>query len=98
MSYQWAKGTTTISGATNSTYSVTGAGTADSASYTVTISNFKGSVTSDSATVTVNAAAPSGGSAAGGGGSGGGGVVDGASACGILCLLALRSLWKRQGR
>ncbi|MFP5437433.1 MAG: T9SS sorting signal type C domain-containing protein [Bacteroidia bacterium] len=55
LTYQWKKGTATIAGATNNTYTVTGATPADSADYTVVVTPSCGSaLTSDVATVLVN--------------------------------------------
>jgi len=54
--YQWRKNGTAISGATNSTYTIATATTTDAASYSVVVNNTAGSVTSNSATLTVNAA------------------------------------------
>jgi hypothetical protein len=77
LSYQWSFGSTAISGATSATFSIANAQAANSGSYTVTVSNSLGSVTSTAATLTVTAAvvntpppAPSGG------GGGGGGAID----------------------
>ena len=54
--YQWRKNGTAISGATNSTYTIAAATTTDAASYSVVVNNSAGSVTSNSAMLTVNAA------------------------------------------
>lgn len=55
LTYQWRKGGTNITGATSSSYTVTGATVADSANYDVVITPTCGSaVTSNVATVTVN--------------------------------------------
>lgn len=53
LTYQWNKDGTAISGATDATYSIASAQTADAGKYTVTITNAYGTVTSDAATVTV---------------------------------------------
>lgn len=54
LSYQWFRNGTAISGATNSSYTLTNAQTSDSgASFTVRVSNPLGSVTSQPATLTV---------------------------------------------
>jgi immunoglobulin I-set domain protein len=52
-SYQWSLNDTPIPGATNSTYSVSGATSANSGNYTVTVTNGLGSVTSSVASVVV---------------------------------------------
>jgi hypothetical protein len=59
LSYQWKKGGTAISGATSSSYTTPAATMSDSgSSFTATVSNIVGSVTSSAATLTVNPAAP----------------------------------------
>ena len=55
LSYQWRKDGTAISGATAATYTVASTKTTDAGSYTVVVSNVAGSVTSNAATLTVNA-------------------------------------------
>jgi PKD repeat protein len=52
--YQWRKNGNIISGATNSIYKITSVTTGDAGSYDVIVSNSQGSVTSNSATLTVN--------------------------------------------
>jgi hypothetical protein len=56
LTYQWKKNNTAISGATSATYTIASVGVGDAASYTVTITNSAGSVTSNAAVLTVNAA------------------------------------------
>ena len=56
LTYQWKLGGTNISGATSSSYMIASAQTAHAGSYTVTVANSAGSVTSSTATLTVNAA------------------------------------------
>jgi len=51
--YQWLKGAAAISGATSDTYTISSVKTTDAASYSVIITNFAGSVTSATATLTV---------------------------------------------
>lgn len=59
LSYQWQKGTTTIAGATSSSYTIAATTTADSGSqYSVVVSNAIGTATSSQASLTVNASAP----------------------------------------
>ena len=58
LSYQWYKGSSKIGGATKSSYTISGAKTSDAGSYTVTVSNTAGSVTSSVATLTVNGTTP----------------------------------------
>ncbi len=60
LSYQWQKGATAITGATSASYTTPATTTTDSGSqYTVVVTNAVGSATSNAATLTVNAAAPS---------------------------------------
>src|SRR5579863_7476669 len=59
--YQWQQGTTAIAGATSSTYTTPVTTTAQSGSqYSVVVSNAIATVTSNAATLTVNAAPPPG--------------------------------------
>jgi hypothetical protein len=53
--YDWKKDGTSISGATNATYSIASAATRDAGSYTVVVSNSAGSVSSTAASLTVTA-------------------------------------------
>ena len=55
--YQWQKGGTDITGATSATLSLTNVQNTDAGTYDVVVSNASGSVTSASATLTVNAVA-----------------------------------------
>jgi hypothetical protein len=58
-SYQWQKGTTAIAGATSASYTTAATTTADSGSqFSVVVSNAIGNVTSNAASLTVNAAGP----------------------------------------
>jgi hypothetical protein len=56
--YQWRKNGVNIVGGTGATYSVAAALTADAGSYSLVVSNAAGSVTSSSASLTVNKATP----------------------------------------
>ncbi len=72
LTYQWSRNGTAVNGATAASYTTPATGAGDSGvTYTVTITNAAGSVTSSGATLTVNAAPPppSGGGGGGGGGS-----------------------------
>ena len=61
LSYQWQKNGTAISGATSSSYTTPAETTSDTgAQFTVVVSNSVGNVTSNAATLTVNAATPGG--------------------------------------
>ncbi len=55
LSYQWKKNGVAISGAGNSTYTISSVATADAAKYSVVVRNASGSVTSNNATLTVTA-------------------------------------------
>ena len=55
LSYQWQKNGANISGATAASYTVGSVGTNDAANYTAIVTNIAGSVTSSTATLTVNA-------------------------------------------
>lgn len=59
LTYQWSLNGSPIAGAVNSTYSVASATTADSGSYTVTVTGATGTVTSSAAVVTVETPSPS---------------------------------------
>jgi len=62
--YSWSFNGTVISGATSATYSIGSVQSSNAGAYTVTVSNSLGSVTSNPATLTVNAATSSAGAAA----------------------------------
>lgn len=92
LAYQWKKGGNAISGATSATFSISSASTSDAGNYTVAISNSAGSATSNTATLTVNAAAtPVAPASSGGGGGGGGGAPHGAFIAAAVALLAWRT-------
>ena len=55
LTYDWKKDGTSISGATNATYTIASAATSDAGSYTVMVSNSAGSVTSTAASLNVTA-------------------------------------------
>ena len=71
LSYQWSLGGIAISGATSATYSIASATSSSAGTYSVTVSNAAGSVTSSNATLTVNTPAPTPAPSGGGGGGGG---------------------------
>jgi hypothetical protein len=54
LTYQWLKNSSTIAGATASSYTINATATADSGSYSVRVTNNLGSVTSAAATLVVN--------------------------------------------
>jgi large repetitive protein len=56
LSYQWKNGGTDISGATTNSYSITNVQNSNAGTYTVTVSNSAGNVTSNGAVLTVSAA------------------------------------------
>ncbi len=86
--YQWYFGGTAISGVTSSTLSLSNVQSSNAGNYTVIVTNSSGSVTSNQATLTVNAA---GGGSSGGGGGGGGGAMAGwfVAALGLLAAAKL---------
>ncbi len=91
LSYQWSRNGVDILGAVSSSYAKTASTASDAGTYTVLVSNTAGSVRSDAATVTVNAAptpptTPTTPSSSGGGGGGGAFGLLGAVA--VLALLA----------
>ncbi|MCM2276348.1 MAG: immunoglobulin domain-containing protein [Candidatus Didemnitutus sp.] len=97
--YQWFRGTTSITNGTAASYTIISAQAADAGDYTVRVTNSGGSVTSDAATLTVNAAptppptptptpAPSGGG-------GGGGAPSLWALAALVAASALRA-WQRQ--
>jgi Immunoglobulin domain/NHL repeat/Immunoglobulin I-set domain len=54
LTYQWRKDGTNIAGATSASYTIPSAAAANAASYSVVVTNVVGSVTSNTATLTVN--------------------------------------------
>ena len=92
LSYAWAKDGTSIP-VQSATFSIVSASAASAGSYTVTVSNRLGSVTSEPAVLTVNSAAPPAPAAPSGGGGGGGGGSAGAGfvLTGALWLLVRRA-------
>jgi sugar lactone lactonase YvrE len=56
LAYQWSKAGASIAGATASSYSIPQVHAADAGDYTVTVTNNNGAVTSNPATLTINAA------------------------------------------
>ena len=56
LGYQWRKNGVTITGATNSSYSIASVSSASAGNYSVVVSNSAGAVTSNDATLTVTAA------------------------------------------
>jgi hypothetical protein len=92
--YQWAKNGTAINGATSATLTIANAQTADAGNYTVTVTNSVGAVTSNQATLTVNAATPP--PAPSGGGGGGGGAPSHWFLAALAAAGALRAWQKRR--
>lgn len=92
--YQWLKGSTTISGATTSSYSITNAQLTDAGSYSVTVANSAGAVASNAATLIVNnSTVPP---PAGGGGGGGGGAPSIVWLIGTAVLFLSRATFTRR--
>jgi sugar lactone lactonase YvrE len=70
LTYQWLFNGSAISGATSSFYSLSNVQTTNAGAYTVVVTNIAGSVTSNQATLTVNAITPTTTISGGGGGGG----------------------------
>ena len=94
--YQWRKDGAAISGATATSYALSSPVSGDAGSYTVVVTNAAGSVTSSSATLTVNAVYVPPPTSSGGGGGGGGGAVS-SWFIGMLGLLLLARRVSRRG-
>ncbi len=92
LSYQWLRNGSPITGATNSTYTIASTTSGDAGSYSVTVSNSSGSVTSNTATLTVNAPASPPPSSGGSGGGGGGGAPSLGFLAALAVLAATRAL------
>ncbi len=92
-SYQWMFNGSAISGATDSTYSISSAQSANAGKYSVKITNPVGSVTSSEATLTVNAVVapttPTTPTTPSGGGGGGGGGAPSVWFVGLLMALGM---------
>ncbi len=56
LTYQWRKGGTNITGATNASYTITGATAADAANYDVVVTGGCGNITSSAVALSINAA------------------------------------------
>ncbi len=95
LSFQWFFNNNAITGATNFVYTVNNAQSFNAGNYHCVISNSIGSVTSNTVTLTVNAAPPppSGG---GGGGGGGGGAPSAWFLAALLLVGASRLLFTRR--
>ena len=93
VTYQWYFNGTAISGATGSSYSLSGAQSGNAGNYTVVVSNIVASVTSNVATLTVNTYTPPPNTHSGGGGGGGG-----APSIWFYGLLSLLALARRAAR
>ncbi len=85
--YQWQRNGSPIAGATTASYSIASVSAADAGDYTVVVTNELGSVTSNSATLTVSAAPANPPPSTG---SGGGGTLGGCFAALALALAGLR--------
>jgi alpha-tubulin suppressor-like RCC1 family protein/sugar lactone lactonase YvrE len=91
VTYQWNFNGAAISGATSNTYSLSNVQASNAGNYTVVVSNVMGTVTSNTASLTVSQSTPTTTIPQGGGDSGGGGGGGGAPSawfCGALLLLA----------
>ncbi len=96
LTFQWLFNGTAISGATSATFSIATTTSANAGSYTVTVTNAGGSVTSSAATLTVNAAAATTTAAAPPPSSGGGGAPSTWFYGALAVLLAVRQGCRRQ--
>ncbi len=72
LTYQWQLGGAAINGATGDTYSISNVAASQAGSYSVVVTNAAGSVTSNTATLTVNTPTPPAPPPSSGGGGGGG--------------------------
>lgn len=98
LSYQWLFNGVAIAGATNTSYSINNVQTANGGTYSVTVTNNAGSVTSAGVALNVRAPAPTPTpTPSGGGGGGGGGGAPSLWFVGVLAALGLRRLWSRRG-
>lgn len=95
LSYQWYFNGSAISAATGPDYTITSAQTTNAGSYHVVVSNFYGSVTSNTVQLMVNPAPVVTPPSTGGGGGGGGG---GAPSAWFLVALATLALVRRRVR
>jgi sugar lactone lactonase YvrE len=87
--YQWNFNGAAISGSTSSTFTLSSAQAVNAGNYTVTVTNSAGSVTSNTATLTVNAVViPPASSPSGGGG--GGGSIEAWVVFALILLAAAR--------
>ena len=93
--YQWIKNAP-ISGATGSTYALNSVQTVDNGTYTVTVTNIAGSVTSDPATLTVMPVVTVGTGFSSLGGGGGGGAPSLWFYGALSLLLVLRKAFRRK--
>jgi hypothetical protein len=91
-SYQWLLNGSPISGASSASYALSNAQSSNAGSYTVTVKNVVGSVTSNVATLTVTSNTPPPAPSSGGGGGG----APSLWFCGALSLLAYARLMRRR--
>lgn len=96
--YQWSKGGVAIAGATGTSLSLTNVQAGDAGSYTVTVTNSAGSVTSTTATLTVNTPVTPPASGGGGGGGGGGGAPSAWFALAAAAAAVARAWRRREAR
>lgn len=92
LSYQWHKDNVAISGATSDTWRRDATSAGDAGSYTVVVSNPRGSVTSTAATLTISTGASGGGGS--GGGDAGAGSGGGAPSLWFLGALGALAAWR----
>ncbi|MDF9828636.1 hypothetical protein M2447_002764 [Ereboglobus sp. PH5-10] len=98
LSYQWLKNNTRISGATGSFHSIAGVQTSHAGNYSVMVMNPSGTVTSNTATLTVTNTGGNGGNTGGNNNSGGGGGGGGALSLWWMAVLTTLAVWRIIGR
>jgi MYXO-CTERM domain-containing protein len=94
LTYQWFKNSSAITGATSSTYYLSSAASGDAGDYMMTATNPAGSISTNSATVTVSSGPSGGGTSSSSGGGGGGAPSE--WFLGALVLLALARRTQRR--
>ena len=98
ISYQWYFNNAAISGATSASYALSNVQTSQGGTYTVTLTNPVGSVTSSGALLTVGTVTPPPSPSGGGGGGGGGGGAPSVWFCAALTVLGVSRLCQRRPR
>ena len=97
LSYQWLFNNVVIAGATNSSFSISSVQTTDGGTYSVTVTNPAGSVTSNNVALTVRTSTPTPPTPPSSGGGGGGGGAPSLWFVAGLAALGLGRLLSRRG-